>query len=118
MMEYTDSYYNLPLSLLKRGLGNCDKINRSDYDRLPGCNESGYYYVGQPPKGSDTHFDHKEDFAEAVTAYFHKSEAETQVSRYENIAIYTDLLYYEDYSKTKRYQFVKQLLSDADKMVP
>ena len=52
LVAYTGGYF-------VSGRTDCDKNNS-----LPGCNSSGYFYSGTPPKGSDNNFNPKEDFAE------------------------------------------------------
>jgi RHS repeat-associated protein len=102
--EFTGGYTNKLYAIVKRAIGNCDPESM-----LPGCNNAGYYYSSIPAKGSDINFDRKEDFAESVTAYFHKAEAQKGVNQYKN-TIYEELLYYSDYTKTLRWKFVDNLL--------
>ena len=100
----TGGYTNFIFSGIKKAIGNCDVENR-----FPGCNAAGYYYGGKAPKGSDNNFNRREDFAESVTAYFHKEEAEQWISKYKG-TIYKGNLYYSDYTKTLRWHFVDKLL--------
>jgi hypothetical protein len=79
--------------------------------RLPGCNHWFYHYGDTPPKGSDYGFDPREDFAESVTAYIFPVEAQVQVEQYSNPNNkYYKYLYYSDYTKTKRWAFVNNLI--------
>jgi hypothetical protein len=79
-------------------------------NRKPGCNEAGYFYGGIPPKGSDAGFNRQEDFAESVAAYVFPITAQAEVERLYRHTIYEALLYYGDYKKTARYQYVDNLL--------
>ncbi len=81
--EFTGGYTSL-LSLAYKWLrGECD-LNK----RLPGCNNAGYFYAGNPPAGSDVNFNRFEDSAESVTAYVYPIEAQKKVEVYRYIKDY------------------------------
>jgi hypothetical protein len=87
--------------------GRCDPPNF----RLPGCNRAGYFYGGVPAKGSDINFNRVEDFAESVAAYVFPDEAQQEVQQYREPRLYRDLLYYEDYRDTLRWQYINGLIN-------
>jgi len=100
--------------LHKRGSGDCDPS-----DRLPGCNDYGYFYKGTPPKGSGYGFNRLEDFAESVTAYVYPDEAHVALMEFLNNAKisepkyykdYQRLFYYNDYTKTDRWQYINSII--------
>lgn len=136
--KYTGGYTNLPLSLLKRLFGKPDSgFWKSEEQpgrrgRLPGCNAAGYFY-GDKPSGSNWAFNRKEDFAESVAMYVGwngnndlTAHAHGRVERYllpnntkdklfgqvDNWTDYARYFYPEngDYSKTKRWQFIDELV--------
>lgn len=84
--------------------------NRDAEKRLPGCNRAGYFYGGQPPKGSDAGFNRKEDFAESVAASVYPVEAQRAVAHYAGDALYSSL-FYPDFKLTERWEFVQGLVS-------
>jgi hypothetical protein len=88
------------------------KLSRGfdEQHRLPGCNLFGYFYGGVPPAGSDGNFNRREDFAESVTAYVYPSKAQSKVERFKDDERYRELLYYADYTQTKRWAFVDGLM--------
>jgi hypothetical protein len=135
--KYTGGFTSPLLSFLKKILGRSDSgvWNQEDKPgrrgRLPGCNAAGYFY-GDKPSGSNWAFNRKEDFAESVAMYIGwgknndlSSWAEARISRYllangdnarnfgvDHWADYKKCFYPEagDYTKTKRWQFVDDLM--------
>jgi hypothetical protein len=135
--KYTGGRTNYLLGFLKRLLGESDagmfKIENTpgQHGRLSGCNAAGYFY-NDKPSGSDWNFNRKEDFAESVAMYigWRKNnelsawaEARIQLHLLENDvadprfgvdkwADYKNYFYPEDgnYAKTRRWQFVDDLL--------
>jgi len=89
---------------IRKRRGQCDEQRR-----MPGCNRYGYFYGGRPPAGSDQNFNRKEDFAESVAAYVYPSLVQTRVDRFKDDERYRDLLYYPDYTQTRRWAFVDGL---------
>ena len=110
------------------------------YGRRPGCNAAGYFY-GDKPSGSNWAFNRIEDFAECVAMYvgWEKDNALTEharnrVIRYEkfkngekdyfgvldNWADYAKYFYPAggDYTKTKRWKFVDELVSGRTEINP
>jgi RHS repeat-associated protein len=83
----------------------CDMNNAK-----PGCNTSKYFYGGQPPKGSDVNFNPREDFAESVAAYLYPDVAEGVVKNYKGTPL-ESFLFYDDYKKTTRGIFIKDLFA-------
>ena len=75
----------------------------------PGCNNAGYYYGGIPPKGSDSNFNRKEDFAESFAAVFYIDIANTVVKQYD-VSKFRDYLYYSDYATTPRGVWMNSLI--------
>lgn len=134
---YTGGYTSPVRSFLKRLAGQSDSglFDQQDQPgrrgRKPGCNRVGYFY-GDKPSGSNWNFNRVEDFAEAVAMYVGwergnelSSWAKARIDRYlladgENSKYFgTDLwntykpyFYPEngDYSKTRRWQFVDDLV--------
>jgi RHS repeat-associated protein len=102
--EYTGGYTSIFGSIYKWLRGECDRNKM-----LPGCNNSGYFYGGIPPAGSDANFNRKEDFAESVTAYVYPTEAQRKVVIYKEMKDY-EFLYYSDYTKLPRWNFVNNLI--------
>jgi len=84
---------------------NCDADHR-----LPGCNTAGYFYGGIPAKGSDNYFNPQEDFAESVAAYVFPTYAQDQVQKYYGTEK-EKYLWYLDFTKTKRWAFIDNLVS-------
>ena len=135
--KYTGGFTNPALAFAKRLLGQSDSPLLSDEDkpgrrgRRPGCNAAGYFY-GDKPSGSNWKFNRVEDFAESVAMYVGwergndlSNWAHARVNRYtlpdgaadknfgiDNWTSYKKYFYPEngDYSKTKRWQFVDELV--------
>lgn len=102
---YTGGYTNWLAMVVRKGRGRCDEKRR-----LPGCNRFGYFYGDVPPAGSDGNFNRKEDFAESVTAYVYPALVQERVDRFKDDDQYRDLLYYPDYTQTRRWAFVDGLV--------
>jgi hypothetical protein len=104
------------------------------YGRKPGCNAHGYFY-GDKPSGSNWSFNPREDFAESVVMYCGwgrsnelSKTAHSRVERYQlpngrkdpiygiadNWSDYARYFYPEngDYTKTKRWQFIDELIQE------
>lgn len=103
------------------------------YGRRPGCNKAGYFY-GDRPSGSNWSFNRVEDFAESVAMYIGwerendlSEHARKRILRYQlsdgdkdpfNVVdrwnYYARRFYPEngDYTRTKRWQFVDDLVHD------
>jgi hypothetical protein len=103
------------------------------YGRRPGCNHAGYFY-GDKPSGSNWSFTRKEDFAESVAMYMGwergnelSEHARKRIVRYQlkngdrdpfnvidNWMDYAKRFYPDngDYTRTKRWQFVDDLVND------
>jgi hypothetical protein len=137
--KYTGGYTSPILSLAKRliGLSDSGRFKPENkpglYGRKPGCNRAGYFY-GDRPSGSNWAFNRKEDFAESVAMYMAwgrgndlSSWAEARIKRYlldngardnnfgvDNWKDYAKYFYPEngDYTKTKRWQFVDDLVNE------
>src|SRR5215211_7735078 len=136
--KYTGGFTSPALSLLKRmvflsdsGFLKPDK-KPGRYGRRPGCNRAGYFY-GDRPSGSNWSFNRLEDFAESVAMYIGwernndlSQHARNRIMRYQlkngdkdpfniidNWMDYSKRFYPEngDYTKTKRWQFVDDLLN-------
>lgn len=135
--KYSGGYTSRPLSFLKRLTGQSDSglFNQEDKPgrrgRKPGCNRAGYFY-GDKPSGSNWNFNRIEDFAEAVAMYVGWERgndlspwAKARLDRYlledgakskyfgvDNWTSYRPYFYPEngDYSKTRRWQFVDDLV--------
>jgi hypothetical protein len=135
--KYTGGYTSAIRSFFKRAFGERDSgFWKSEklpgrQGRLPGCNAAGYFY-GDKPSGSNWAFNRKEDFAESVAMYIGWKKnnelsdwAEARVNRYllengatdknfgvDNWADYKKYFYPADgdYTKTKRWQFVDELV--------
>jgi hypothetical protein len=137
--EYTGGFTNPSLSLIIRLVRLSDSGFLSPekkpgrYGRLPGCNRAGYFY-GDKPSGSNWSFNRLEDFAESVAMYIGwergndlSEHARNRIVRYQlkngekdpyfnlidNWADYAKRFYPEngDYTKTKRWQFVDELVN-------
>ena len=106
LRAYTGGHTCVLSRWILRWRGQCDEEKR-----LPGCNNAGYFYRGIPPAGSNKYFNHREDFAESVTAYVYPLEAQDRVKRYKDHATYGDLLYYSDYVSTRRWAFIDGLVT-------
>ena len=135
--KYTGGFTNPVASFIKRLIGTrdsgfWDQENKPGrHGRFPGCNAAGYFY-GDKPSGSNWAFNRKEDFAESVAMYMAWKKnndlsawAEARINRYllengasdknfgvDNWADYKKYFYPEagDYTKTKRWQFVDELI--------
>jgi hypothetical protein len=104
------------------------------YGRKPGCNAAGYFF-GDKPSGSNWNFDRREDFAESVVMYCGwgrknplSKTAHARIDRYllpngrkdpiyriaDNWRDYARYFYPPggDYTGTKRWQFVHDLIHD------
>jgi hypothetical protein len=103
--DYTGGYTSLIAMLVKRWRTGFDEERR-----LPGCNRFGYFYGDVPPAGSDQNFNRKEDFAESVAGYVYPLLVQPRVDRFKDDERYRSLLYYPDYTETKRWSFVKGLI--------
>lgn len=108
------------------------------YGRKPGVNAYGYFY-GDKPSGANWRFNCKEDFAESVVMYCGwgrnnslSKTAHGRIERYllpngmkdpvyhiaDNWSDYAGYFYPEsgDYSKTKRWKFINELMTgDSDR---
>ena len=143
--KYTSGFTSLILSLIKRLLRRSDsgflkpEQKPGRYGRWPGCNRVGYFY-GDKPSGSDWNFTHKEDFAESVAMYIGwergnelSQHARDRIIHYQlkngdidpfneidNWMDYAKYFYPEngDYTKTKRWQFVDDLLQGRMDLPP
>ena len=141
--KYTGGSTRPLLSSVKKLAGLSDtrffaEENRSGRrGRKPGCNAAGYFY-GDKPSGSNWRFNRKEDFAESVAMYVGwgrnndlSSWAESRIKRYllENGATdktfgkdhwtyYSKYFYPQggDYTKTKRWKFVEELVKGRIKV--
>lgn len=137
--RYTGGFTNLPLSIVRRFLRLSDsgflnpERKPGRYGRWPGCNQAGYFY-GDKPSGSNWSFNRLEDFAESVAMYIGwerkndlSEHARNRIIRYQlrngdkdpfnsidNWMDYAKRFYpdHGDYTKTKRWQFVDDLLHD------
>jgi len=136
--QYTGGSTNPILSYLKQlaGLSDSAFLNPEQkpgrYGRRPGCNKAGYFY-GDKPSGSNWSFNRVEDFAESVAMYVGweknndlSQHARNRIVRYQlnngekdafntidNWRDYAQNFYPDngDYSKTKRWQFVDDLVN-------
>ena len=137
--KYTGGFTSPTLALLKRmaRLADCGVTKAENkpgrYGRKPGCNRAGYFY-GDRPSGSNWAFNRVEDFAESVAMYMgwgrgnDLSEwAQARIDRYlkpngtaitgfgvDNWMDYRKYFYPDegDYRKTKRWQFVDDLVNE------
>lgn len=136
--KYTGGYTSPVLSYLKQLAGLSDSAFLKPekipgrYGRRPGCNKAGYFY-GDKPSGSNWSFNRIEDFAESVAMYLGweknnalSEHARNRIVRYQlkngdkdpfnvidNWTDYAQLFYPDngDYTKTKRWQFVDDLVN-------
>lgn len=136
--KYTGGFTSPVLSLLKRLVRFSDsglfdpEQKPGRYGRRPGCNQAGYFY-GDKPSGSNWMFNRLEDFAESVAMYTGwergndlSQHAHDRIVRYQlqngqkdpfnvidNWKDYAKCFYPEngDYTKTKRWQFVDDLIN-------
>jgi hypothetical protein len=136
--RYTGGYTNRILSLARKlaGLSDSGRFKPESkpgrYGRKPGCNAAGYFY-GDKPSGSNWRFNRVEDFAESVAMYIGwgrdndlSAWAKARLDRYlledgardknfgvDNWTYYRRYFYPEngDYTKTKRWQFVDDLVN-------
>lgn len=141
LAKYTGGFVNKKLSMLKRfipGQWDAGKLGLQKtagrYGRKPGCNAAGYFYR-DTPSGSNWNFNPKEDFAESMVMYCgwgRKNElsktAHGRIQRYllpngtkdplygiiDNWSDYAKFFYPQngDYTKTKRWQFIDELIQD------
>lgn len=136
--KYTGGFTSPLLSFLKRlarlsdsGLFKPEK-KPGRYGRRAGCNKAGYFYA-DCPSGSNWNFNRLEDFAESVAMYIGwergndlSQHARNRIVRYQlkngdkdpfhvidNWMDYARCFYPEngDYIKTKRWQFVDDLVN-------
>lgn len=103
--SYTGGRTSLVRMAINWARGECDEKRR-----LPGCNRYGYFYGDVPPAGSDQNFNRKEDFAESVTSYVYPALVQPRVDRFKDDEQYQNLLYYADYTQTRRWAFVDGLI--------
>ena len=137
--KYTGGFTNPALSLARRLVRLADsgafhpENQPGRYGRWPGCNRAGYFY-GDKPSGSNWSFNRLEDFAESVAMYMGwergndlSEHARNRIVRYQlkngekdpyfniidNWADYAKRFYPDngDYTKTKRWQFVDDLVN-------
>lgn len=136
--KYTSGYTSPLLATVIRVVGLSDSgrfrpENRPGrYGRKPGCNRAGYFY-GDKPSGSNWSFNRKEDFAESVAMYVGwergndlSEHARKRIIRYQlkngdkdpfnqidNWLDYANHFFPDngDYTKTKRWQFVDDLVN-------
>jgi hypothetical protein len=141
--SYTGGHTSRTTGILTRLIGTPDAGLFTSEDkpgrrgRKPGCNAAGYFY-GDKPSGSNWMFNRVEDFAEAVAMYVGwergndlSAWARARVDRYlladgasapnfgvDNWAFYKQYFYPEngDYQKTKRWQFVDELVKGRIKI--
>lgn len=137
--RYTGGFTNPILSKIKKFFGFWDAGPLGEEDmpgrrgRWPGCNAAGYFY-GDKPSGSNWNFNRKEDFAESVAMYIGWQRdndlsrwAEARIKRYllengakdKNFGVDNWTDYKKcfcpqggDYSTTKRWKFVDELVHD------
>jgi hypothetical protein len=138
--KFTGGSTNLLLSSIKKQIpGQWDAGPRGAenkpgfYGRKPGVNAAGYFY-GDKPSGANWRFNRKEDFAESVVMYCGwrrnnslSKTAHNRIERYllpngtidpiyhlaDNWSDYASYFYPEsgDYTKTKRWQFIDELIN-------
>jgi hypothetical protein len=142
--QYTGGYTNPILAYVKQLAGLSDSAflkpeqKPGRYGRRPGCNQAGYFY-GDKPSGSNWSFNRVEDFAESVAMYVGWGRnndlsdwAEARIKRYllengatdknfgvDNWKDYAQYFYPDsgDYTKTKRWQFVDDLINGRISLV-
>ena len=140
---YTGGHTSRITGILTRLIGTPDSGVWNSEDkpgrrgRKPGCNAAGYFY-GDKPSGSNWMFNRVEDFAESVAMYVAwergndlSSWAKARIDRYlladgqsskyfgvDNWASYKQYFYPEngEYQKTKRWQFVDDLVKGKIKV--
>lgn len=136
--KYTSGFTSPALALIKRLIRLSDsglfkpEQKPGRYGRRSGCNRAGYFY-GDRPSGSNWNFNRLEDFAESVAMYLGwergndlSQHARNRIIRYQlqngdkdpfhvidNWGDYAKCFYPEngDYTKTKRWQFVDDLVN-------
>ena len=134
---HTGGFTSPILSYLKQLAGLSDSAflgpeqKPGRYGRKPGCNRAGYFY-GDKPSGSNWNFNRLEDFAESVAMYVGWGRdndlsdwADARIKRYllengsndknfglDNWKDYARYFYPKggDYTRTKRWQFVDDLV--------
>lgn len=137
--KYTGGFTSRPLSIVRRLVRLADsgflnpERKPGRYGRWPGCNRAGYFY-GDKPSGSNWSFNRLEDFAESVAMYIGwergndlSQHARNRIARYQlkngdkdpfniidNWMDYARRFYPDngDYTKTKRWQFVDDLVNE------
>jgi hypothetical protein len=92
------------------GLWGNLKCVQDTSNTLPGCKDAGYYYGGIPHDVSNALFNRKEDFAESVAATVFPDFAQSQVQIYQNKKN-LQYLFYPDYRKTPRWDFINGLIN-------
>jgi hypothetical protein len=143
--KYTGGFTSRPLSILKQMAFLSDSSflkpdkKPGRYGRRPGCNRAGYFY-GDRPSGSNWSFNRLEDFAESVAMYIGwerdndlSQHARNRIVRYQlkngdkdpfnmidNWMDYARRFYPDrgDYTKTKRWQFVDDLVNERIEIPP
>lgn len=141
--KYTGGSTRPLLSWLKKLIGNSDtrffkqENKPGRRGRKPGCNAAGYFY-GDKPSGSNWKFNRLEDFAESVAMYVGwgrsndlSNWAEARIKRYllkdgdsdksfgkDYWTYYAKFFFPErgDYTKTKRWKFVEELVKGRIKI--
>lgn len=138
--KFTGGYTNLLLSNIRKRIhaqwdaGTLGAENKPGYyGRKPGVNAYGYFY-GDIPSGANWRFNRREDFAESVVMYCGwgrdnslSKTAHGRIKRYllpngmkdpvygiaDNWSDYACYFYPEggDYSKTKRWEFIDELIA-------
>ena len=141
--KFTSGYTNPFLSKIKKRIpsqwdaGSHGAENKPGYyGRKPGVNTYGYFY-GDTPSGANWRFNRKEDFAESVAMYcgWRRSNllsktAHGRIERYllpngtkdpiygiaDNWSDYARYFYPEggDYTKTKRWKFIDELINQRN----
>ena len=137
--KYTGGFTSKSLSYVRQFIRMADsgflrpEQKPGRYGRWPGCNRAGYFY-GDKPSGSNWSFNRLEDFAESVAMYIGwerdndlSQHARNRIVRYQlkngdrdpfniidNWMDYAKRFYPDngDYTKTKRWQFVDDLVND------
>ena len=137
--KYTGGFTSKSLSYVRQFIRMTDsgflrpEQKPGRYGRWPGCNRAGYFY-GDKPSGSNWSFNRLEDFAESVAMFVGwerdndlSQHARNRIVRYQlkngdrdpfniidNWMDYAKRFYPDngDYTKTKRWQFVDDLVND------
>ena len=83
--------------------------------KTPGCNLAHYYYGGIPAfVSSSGHFDRKEDFAYAVSAYVYPSEFRAvkrlDSYQYKNPNGKYHFLYYDNFENNSRWIYIRSVI--------